>query len=84
VDPVERTSRLERSTAPGPPYAGRRVTTSRLIAQTKVASSRAIAVAATVGFLPQRSSVRKRLHRRVCAFHAISRTLLGSTVGRKN
>ena len=52
--------------------------TSRLIAQMKAESSRAIAVATTVRSLPFRSSDRKRLHSRVCAFHAISRTRLGA------
>jgi len=52
--------------------------TSRLIAQMKADSSRATAVAATVGSLPLRRSERKRPHNRVCAFHAISRTRLGA------
>ena len=51
---------------------------SRLIAQMKADSSRAIAVAITVRRLPFRSSERKRPHNLVCAFHAISRTRLGA------
>ena len=52
--------------------------TSRLIAQMKAASSRAIAVATTVGRLPFRVSERKRPHNLICAFQAISRTALGA------
>src|SRR5215475_15512804 len=48
--------------------------TSRLIAQMKADSSRAIAVATMFGSLPLRTSDRKRPHNRVWAFHAISRT----------
>src|SRR5262249_44642183 len=59
-------------------YAPRVRMTSRLIAQMKADSSRAIAVAAIVGSLPLRRSERKRPHNRVCAFHAISRTRLGA------
>ena len=51
---------------------------SRLIAQMKADSSRAIAVATTVRRLPFRSSDRKRLHSLACAFQAISRTRLGA------
>ena len=47
--------------------------TSRLIAQMKAASSRAIAVATTVDFLPFLDNMRNRLQSRTCAFHAISR-----------
>ena len=64
--------------SPGRGYACRVPMTSRLIAQMKAESSRAIAVATTVRSLPLRSSDRKRLHSRVCAFHAISRTRLGA------
>jgi hypothetical protein len=53
-------------------------TTSRLIAQMKADSSRAIAVATTVGRLPFRASDRKRPHNLICAFQAISRTALGA------
>jgi len=59
-------------------YARRPCMTSRLIAQMKAASSRAIAVATTVRRLPLLSRSRKRLHSRVWAFHAISRTRLGA------
>jgi hypothetical protein len=52
--------------------------TSRLIAQMKADSSRAIAVATMLGSLPLRMSDRKRPHNRVWAFHAISRTRLGA------
>ena len=45
--------------------------TSRLIAQMKAASSRAIAVATTVGRLPFRVGERKRPHNLICAFHEI-------------
>src|SRR4051812_6072005 len=51
---------------------------SRLIAQMKADSSRAIAVTITVRRLPFRSSERKRPHNLVCAFHAISRARLGA------
>src|SRR6266481_6631275 len=44
----------------------------------KAASSRAIAVATTVGRLPFRVSDRKRPHNLICAFQAISRTALGA------
>src|SRR6202162_4458751 len=53
--------------------------TSRLIAQMKAASSRAIAVAMMFGRLPFRVSERKRPHNLICAFQAISRTSLGDT-----
>ena len=43
------------------------------IAQTKPASSRAIAVVTTVGDFPARASLRYRRHSRSCAFHAVSR-----------
>jgi hypothetical protein len=77
VGPVERlTTRAVHS--PERRYALRDAMTSRLIAQTKAASSRAMAVAATGGFLPLRRSERKRPHSRVWAFHAISRTRLGA------
>src|ERR1700722_4046243 len=52
--------------------------TSRLIAQMKAASSRAIAVAMMFGRLPFRVSERKRPHNLICAFQAISRTALGA------
>src|ERR1700726_2049758 len=52
--------------------------TSRLIAQMKAASSRAIAVATMVGRLPFRVSERKRPHNLICAFQAISRTARGA------
>jgi hypothetical protein len=45
----------------------RRPMTSRLIVQMKADSSRAIAVATTVGRLPLRMSDRKRPHNLVCA-----------------
>jgi hypothetical protein len=51
--------------------------TSRLIAQMKADSSRAIAMA-TIGRLPFRVSDRKRPHNLICAFQAISRTALGA------
>jgi sirohydrochlorin ferrochelatase len=77
VGPVERlTTRAVHS--PGRHYAFRAAITSRLMAQTNAASSRAIAVATTVLRLPLRSSARKRRHSRVCAFHAISRTRRGA------
>src|SRR5216684_1081655 len=44
----------------------------------KADSSRAIAVATTVGRLPFRVSDRKRPHNLICAFQAISRTALGA------
>ena len=50
---------------------------SRPIAQMKPASSLAIAVTTTVGFLPLAIIERYRLHSLVCAFHAIYRMLLG-------
>src|SRR5215475_13282620 len=62
----------------GPRYACRRAMTSRLIAHMKADSSRAIAVATTVGRLPLRMSDRKRPHNLICAFQAISRTALGA------
>src|SRR5215813_1615496 len=52
--------------------------TSRLIAQMKADSSRAIAVATMLGILPLLLSDRKRPHNRIWAFHAISRTRLGA------
>ena len=52
--------------------------TSRLIAQMKADSSRAIAVATTFGRLPFRVSERKRPHNLICAFQAISRTTFGN------
>src|SRR6516162_83274 len=55
-----------------------RAMTSRLIAQMKADSSRAIAVTTMFGSLPLRMSDRKRAHNRVCAFHAISRTRFGA------
>ena len=58
--------------------ADRLAVTSRLIAQMKADSSRAIAVATTVGRLPLRVSDRKRPHNLICAFQAISRTALGA------
>ena len=60
--------------SPGSRYAYRLAMTSRLIAQIKADSSRAIAVATTVGRLPLRVSDRKRPHNLICAFQAISRT----------
>jgi hypothetical protein len=51
---------------------------SRLIAQMKADSSRAIAVAMTFGLLPLCVSDRKRPHNLICAFHAISRTVFGA------
>ena len=51
---------------------------SRLIAQMKADSSRAVAVTITVRRLPFRSSERKRPHNLVCAFYAISRARLGA------
>ena len=47
--------------------------TSWAMAQMKAANSRAMAMAATVDFLPLRVRERKRLHNRTCAFQAISR-----------
>ena len=44
----------------------------------KADSSRAIAVATTVGRLPFRVSDRKRPHNLICAFQAISRTAVGA------
>src|SRR5262249_47693955 len=44
----------------------------------KADSSRAIAVATTVGRLPFRVSDRKRPHNLICAVQAISRTALGA------
>ncbi len=52
--------------------------TSRLIAQMKAEISRATAVTTMVERLPFLVSVRNRPHRRICAFHAISRTALGA------
>src|SRR5262245_608610 len=52
--------------------------TSRAMAQMKAASSRAMAVATTVDFLPLRDSLRNRLHSRTWAFQAISRAGLGA------
>jgi hypothetical protein len=52
--------------------------TSRLIAQMKADSSRAIAVATMVGRVPFRVSDRKRPQNLIFAFHAISRTALGA------
>lgn len=43
-------------------------------AHMNAASSRATAVTATVDFLPLAESARKRAQRRLCAFHAMSRT----------
>lgn len=54
------------------------VPTSRLMAQMKAASSRAIAVATTVDFLPLRDSARNLLHSLTCAFQAISRAARGA------
>src|ERR1700757_92972 len=70
--PVERPSRLERSTAPGRRYACRCAMSSRLIAQMKADSSRAIAVTITVRRLPFRSSERKRPHSLDERFHETS------------
>ena len=64
--------------SPGRRYAVSLAMSSRLIAQMKADSSRAIAVAMTVRRLPFRSSDRNRPHSLVCAFHAISRTRLGA------
>src|SRR5262245_52232234 len=75
--PVERTT-TRAVHNPGLRYALRDAMTSRLIAQTKPASSRAMAAAATGGFLRLRRSERKRPHSRVWAFHAISRTRRGA------
>ena len=52
--------------------------TSCPMAHTKPDSSRAMAVTVTFPFLPLAMSLRNRLHSRVCAFQAISRTTLGS------
>lgn len=48
------------------------------IAQMKPASSRAMAAATTVGFLPLAIMERYRPHSLVCALQAISRMFLGS------
>ena len=56
----------------------RSATISRLIAQMKADSSRAIAVTTIVGRLPFRVSVRKRPQSRICAFQAISRAARGA------
>ena len=63
--------------SPGLRYVDRPAITSRLIAQMKADSSRAIAVAMTFGRLPFRVSDRNRPHNLVCAFQAISRTACG-------
>ena len=63
--------------SPGSRYVYRPAITSRLIAQMKADSSRAIAVAMTFGRLPFRVSDRKRPHNLICAFQAISRTACG-------
>ena len=52
--------------------------TSRAMAHMDAASSRAMAVATTVDFLPLRESVRNRLQRRTWAFQAISRAGRGA------
>ena len=49
--------------------------TSRATAHMNPASSRAIAVQATVSFLPRAANARNRAVRRDCAFRALSRTL---------
>jgi hypothetical protein len=54
--------------SPGSPYVYRPAIASRLIAQMKADSSRAIAVAMTLGCLPFRVSDRKRPHNLICAF----------------
>ena len=77
MGPVERTT-TRAVQSPMLRYALRDAMTSRLIAQTKAASSRAMAAASTGGFLPLRRSERKRPHSRVWAFQAISRTRLGA------
>src|SRR5882757_3582059 len=64
--------------SPESPYVYRPAITSRLIAQMKADSSRAIAAAMTLGCLPFRVSDRKRAHNLICAFQAISRTALGA------
>ena len=64
--------------SPGSRYVYRPAITSRLIAQMKADSSRAIAVTMTFGRLPFRVSDRKRAHNLICAFQAISRTALGA------
>jgi hypothetical protein len=65
--------------SPGSRYVYQPAITSRLIAQMKADSSRAIAVAMTFGRLPLRVSDRKRPHNLICAFQAISRTACGET-----
>jgi hypothetical protein len=52
--------------------------TSLPIAQINPASSRAMAVTATVNFLPRCDNARYRLQSRVCALAAMSRTAGGT------